>query len=243
MMQSFCTAANIKGLLQRFDCPPVLRTCAPLLDRFCDNGLHNNLVMGNSQVDSSTLCILRDDIDWKKSKPLDQEICRALNFLDFDLRDLIPGWALPKAVFYHQRCLIHGLHFMTLKTSRRNSLIFYQPFECSKLIPGVIRQIFSVCHVDSKDSHHGNEYFFLVIHRFLPAVGVQDPFQDYPDFGAGLWSTDYSDAPEVVLVGGRLYHAVMKPWCKGINVMKALDRVSTFSIVILPVLNYIFKDF
>lgn len=112
--------------------------------------------------------------------------------------------------------------FTTYRTSHNHGVIFFQDMPGStSLVPGIIREILLV-----KQGSEGH-MIFLAVHRYIaPLMSPPNPFMRYPDFGAGLWSSDTSK--EITIVPGNrdVYHAIYRRWDYKILVMKPLNRVS-----------------
>jgi hypothetical protein len=71
------------------------------------------------------------------------------------------------------------------------------------------------------------QIMFIAARKNLPTPeDVTDPFNQYRDFGAGLWRDEYADELNVFPVVGSTYcHAISMPWKAGMLVMKPLNRV------------------
>jgi len=85
----------------------------------------------------------------------------------------------------HSRYTRQGVQYATCDANKNDSNIFFEPAGSSSLVPGVIHKIFSMPGPDQQES------YFFAVHRYESVPdGVENPFQAFPDFGAGLWSRD-----------------------------------------------------
>lgn len=151
-------------------------------------------------------------------RSLDDELSEALDTswesLSKEIRHLGPR----EQVRLIDRCTIQGLRFANSSATKRNSLVFFLPSEDGPLIPGVIRQIFSVSRRKTKQE------YLLAIHRYLPAT-TEDPFGEFIDFGAGIWSKALAKEVEIVPAHRTIGHAIQRGWDANHFVMKSLHRV------------------
>ena len=160
-------------------------------------------------------------------KPLDEAIRVAMEKSESDLRHELGCFHCPEDVHFQDRVTIREHEFTTYRTSQSHGVIFFQDTPgTSALVPGMVRAIFLV-RQDSTSQH-----IFLAVHRFLaPATSLPNPFTRYPDFGAGLWSSETQK--EVTIVPGNrcIYHAIYRDWDYKIMVMKPLNRVSNSNLI------------
>jgi hypothetical protein len=168
----------------------------------------------------------REDINWKKRRPLPVDIHRSLASISLALRTEIPDWITPTHVFFHDRWRIGGRQFSTSRATKKDSIVFAELEAGGPLVPGVIRDIFSVQCLTKEDNDKFTEMVFLAIHAYQPSDKVHDPFASFPDFGASIWSNRLADHPVVIPTSRQVYHAISRQWDKTSLVLKALDRVS-----------------
>ena len=108
--------------------------------------------------------------------------------------------------FEAQNTLLH-----VLGQKKKNSLVFYKPMDAEEPIPGRVERIFSF--IDrGPDNRQVRKFFFAVCkskaNRSVPA----DPFADFSDFGAGLWSKDVSEELDIIPDSQEINHAVWRKW-------------------------------
>jgi hypothetical protein len=68
---------------------------------------------------------------------------------------------------------------------------------------------------------------FLAVHRYerlSASDGEEDPFSQYEGFGAGLWSEKLCPL-EIITSAQKIYHATLRRWKDGANVLRPIDRV------------------
>ena len=158
-----------------------------------------------------------------RPKPLDETIRAAMRKSERDLQHELGKFYCPEEADFQDRVMIRGHEFTTYRTSEKHGVIFFQDMPSSNsLVPGIIRTIFLV----RQDSE---EHIFLAVYRYAtPPMSQLNPFTRYPDFGAGLWSSE--TCKEVTIVPGNraIYHAIYRGWDHKILVMKPLNRVSSY---------------
>jgi hypothetical protein len=200
----------LKAYLYREDCAPVLKTALPILDAIWSkqDGRPSSLPVAHSGSAE-----LPDDI--KKSLALANGRLKALN-----LAPLSADGAWTSSTW------INGVHFTTRRKHKRDSAVFFRSLIDQSLIPGHIEFI--------RTSTQGQDWLVLRKLKSLPQRRQDDPFWDYPEFGAELRPTETSDELEVVPISQPIYHSISQPWAKGVIVVKCLNRVSSFPTAVLP---------
>lgn len=143
-----------------------------------------------------------------------------------DLRRELGDFHCPERVNFQDRVTIHDYEFTTYRTSESHGVVFFQAAAgSSSLVPGMVRAIFLV----TQDSA---EHIFLAIHRYFEAPrSLLNPFAQYPDFGASLWSSEMEKEITIVPGNRKIYHAIYRNWDYKIMVMKALNGVSPHVIL------------
>ena len=228
MLETFCAASNIKAFVRRPSCPPVLKTLAPLLET-CWSGEKRGTLMEDIRslkLEDISVIKARDDINWKRIQPIEDDVRQALASISTQLRKRIPDWITPTRAFPHSHHTTRGATYSTAHASKRDSTVFFKDMQSDTFVPGIIRGIFSV-EWPTKEEDQFEELFFMIIHKFLPLGGnLVDPFREYPDFGANLWLKELNGRPTVIPSWRPLCHAIFRPWDEDTVVMKPLDRVS-----------------
>jgi hypothetical protein len=130
--------------------------------------------------------------------------------------------AYPDALFL-PRHMIRGLQYCDYKTGRKDSNVFFQPEAGKPLVPGRIRQIFSL----TGNNLTGKEdVVFIAVQRYKEVIhDFSNPFKRFEDFGAGLWSKHLGEV-EIIKPTDNVCHGIMHHWDNGLLVMQPLNRVS-----------------
>lgn len=235
MLETFCAASNIKALLQRSCCPSALVDCAPLIEDLFE-GLRNSksaaeidALSSNISGDTGKTRFTSQSISWDKFVPLDEAVFRAVQKSAPLLKVTLLHFTPTREAVPLNRCIIRGSPYATLQASEADSLIFYQ--RSGIFTPGVIRGIYRFyCRTDpTMDSFE--EYTLLAIHALSPVdVAIEDPFLEFPDFGAGLWSNSLSPEPDILPSTSKICHAIWRPWSQEIRIVKNLDPVRVSEI-------------
>lgn len=155
-----------------------------------------------------------------KSKPLDGAVRAAMEKSERDLHHELGSFRCPKQADFQDRVTIRDHEFATYRTSESHGVLFFQEASDScALVPGMVRAIFLV-------TQDNTTHIFLAVHRYL-ATSLPNPFARYPDFGAGLWSSETQKEVTIVPGNRRIYHAIYRDWDHKTLVMKPLNRVSS----------------
>ena len=102
-------------------------------------------------------------------------------------------------------------------------LFFFHPEGSGQLVPGVVHKIFSI---PRKQNGIESRALFLAVHRYKPLPDhVDNPFKQYEEFGASLWS-DERGSLVIVIPSQKICHATFRQWQEGVFVMCPIDRVS-----------------
>ena len=219
MLESFCAASQIKSFADRVK-SPIMHECSSILQ-----GCLAAESRGTLNVDINRFTPFRSSASLSDPlvSPLDGEIVAALQRDASVLEQELPGWKLSKYGTIHSQFKLRGLTFSKLSANLRNSFIFYQADGQGYLQPGIIREIFTIYSEDGL-----SQWTFIATHPFIPrAHSVDSPlFSEWSDFGASLFSTDYSSHVHIVPSTRQIFHAIRRRWCDDFQVLKSLDRVS-----------------
>ncbi|KAG1764322.1 hypothetical protein EDD22DRAFT_845936 [Suillus occidentalis] len=122
-------------------------------------------------------------------------------------------------IMEYKRLQIAGLQYSTRKHSTSDSCIFLQNTS-GEFGPGVIEHMFSV------GQDHDRAYY-VAIRCYLPTPAeYEDPFQEYSDFGAQIWSCVYTSQLDIVPVcTSRLCHAILMDWGASEVVLKPMNQI------------------
>jgi hypothetical protein len=203
--------------------------CEPILNSIYGGGTRGTLMSDIRTLDSNINPIFEDDaieqdLDEEKLKPLDPETYNAL--VTFSSTKDGCGWTPRKDALLHTRYRIRGLQYTRSTAGKKDSVIFFQPKAGGPLVPGVIRQIFSLPRVNPE----GNKTrgILLAVQRYKSLADIdhiRDPFKRFTDFGAGLWH-EKMDRLEIITTTQKICHAIWRQWEDKILVMRPLNRVS-----------------
>jgi hypothetical protein len=233
-MNSFCAAANLRTFVQSTRCPDMIGKCEPILKSVYGEDTRGTLMNDIRTLDrninpiSNEDTVTKIDFDREKLRCLDVETYKAL--VAFVNTENGVGWTPSKNVVLHNHYTIGGLQYRRSTSGKKNSTIFFQPEVGGPLVPGVIRQIFSLPRV----STGGNETsgILLAVQRYKSIKDrgrIHDPFSKFMDFGAGLWDEATSEI-EIIMPSQRICHAIWRKWEDKILVMRPLNRVSHFHL-------------
>lgn len=216
MLETFCAAARVKAILREPGAPDViskaaeilLRCCAPFADEVfrTDTGILRTATESIPYVSHNDANIIETPISdvlkqaWEKA---DTHISGNDNITEY------------------KRLQIAGLQYSTRKHSTSDSCVFLQNTS-GEFGPGVIEHMFSV------GQDHDRAYY-IAIRCYLPTPAeYEDPFQEYSDFGAQIWSCAYTSQLDIVPVcTGRICHAISMDWGTSEVVLKPMNRVSS----------------
>ena len=184
--------------------------------------LHSSI--NNTPVDDD---VSNCDYNEVKLRTLDDETYCALVVFAANNKD---GWAPRREVILHAQHTIMGLQYQRSTSGKKNSVIFFQPKAGENLVPGVIRQIFSIPRANPNGTQ--TQCVLLAVQRYKQLGDhIHDPFKRFEAFGAGLWR-ECTEKIEIVRPSQKVCHAVRRKWGDNVLVMKPLNRVSH------PVYNY-----
>ena len=227
MLESFCAASQIKSFADRLDspilhkCATMLQTCIAVDNRGTLNADVNQFLPFHGLTTSADPLVT----------PLDAELVAALQRDSAAFERELPGWAISKYGTIHSNFKLRRFTFSKSSVNLRNSIIFYQSDHCGNLQPGIIREIFTI-HSQDGLSH----WTFLAVHPYLSHTHLIDNqlFTQWTDFGASLYSTEHDPYIHIVPTSRRIFHAIQRRWNGTSQVLKSLDRVSTFYPLPVP---------
>ena len=219
MLESFCSASRIKAFTYRVHSSTILQTCSEILHQCLDAGVHGTL---KADIGRFLPYNPPSPVDPKVSL-LGPEIIAALRRSATHLSKELPSWFPSDFATVHIRLRINGVVFSNYTTNIRNSIVFYQPSPDGGMQPGIIRELFTMY------SPNGQAWPFLAIHAYLPSeVPGVNIFTDWPDFGASLFSTNYSPNIDIIPTSRPVFHAIRRVLQEGSQVLKSLERVYHF---------------
>jgi hypothetical protein len=184
MMKSFCEASNLRSILQNSGAwSDRLKICTPIFQKWFGDD-HQGTLMSN--IHSNISNTEEDSEPWNF-------MSQKLESLDTDIRDALvaqtkePQYQHGK-VFVQKKIVHRGLQYASYDATQQDSIIFFQPKPGSSLVPGTICKIFSI-PVNNPGNTVSTQSRFLAVHRYENTPdNVEDPFCQYPGFGALLLS-------------------------------------------------------
>jgi hypothetical protein len=228
MMKSFCAASNLRTFVQRAQCLDVIAECEFMLESMYGQDTRGTLMndirvlhssINNTPVDDD---VSNCDYNEVKLRTLDDETYRAL--VAFAANNKNDGWTPRNEVLLHAQHTITGLQYQRSTSGKKNSVIFFQPKAGEHLVPGVIREIFSIPRANPNGTQ--TRCVLLAVQRYKQLGDhIHDPFKKFEAFGAGLWR-ECTEKMEIVRPSQKVCHAVRRKWGDNILVMKPLNRVS-----------------
>lgn len=225
MLETFCAAANIKTFVEQEACPIALRQLRPIVEPLLKSDIRGTLM---SQVLSGHNAATTDthEYDHKKYRPLDLRYYDALRTQQTVIKIDLPDWTAGLRGVLYEHCVFRGLSYSKFLPDKAGGIIFFRPNDNEELVPGVIRDILGVAA--KGDSPSGIvEHKLLVVQRLLPCPpSTFDPFHEYPDFGARIWSRHPSPIIEIVPAVREFHHAIVQSWNDEAYVMKSTATVS-----------------
>jgi hypothetical protein len=228
IVESFCAASNLRTCVQSGRCPDALAKCEPIL-----NSMYGQDTRGTLMNDIWTLhsdineVPANDDVsackyNEAKLKPLDEETYRAL--VTFAANNRNEGWAATKEALLHVQHTIRGQKYQCSTVGKKNCVIFFQPKAEQRLVPGVIRQIFSIPRTTPNGTVTNCVLFAVQRFQWLDDH-IHNPFKTFENFGAELWR-DTTSQMEIITPSQKICHTIHHKWDDKILVMKPLNRVS-----------------
>lgn len=221
MLDTFCATSNLRNFLQSPRCPEYLSFISPILDE-CYRGEHRGTLVNDIKTfnsDTSSNVTVKTSAPTSKIQPLEVDIYDALVKAS-TMGKLGTCKAYPDAVCL-PRHKIRGLQYCDYKTGRKDSNIFFQPEAGKPLVPGRIRQILSLPGDNSEEG-----VVFIAVQRYKEVIhDSPNPFKQFEDFGAGLWSRHLGEV-EIIRPADNVCHGIMRHWDNDLLVMRPLNRVS-----------------
>ena len=224
MMNSFCAFANLRTFLDSPRCPDYLKPCKPIMEQCYAADKRGTLmndirVLENQYSDTAIEDLKPWAYDNEKLQPLETDIQEAV--LAASTTSTISN--IRNAIF-HPCYTIGGLQYTPYTVQKKDSTIFFQTGVDENSVPGRIRQILSMpqCTQDAINI----ECVFLAVQRYkLISDGIEDPFKNFGDFGAALWSSDFKIV-EIIGCSAVGCYGILRRWADGMVVLRPLNRVS-----------------
>lgn len=219
MLETFCTATNIKAMVQDPTGLAILNEAATILGQYCDpftgGNIHAEMDIllagghdGGSHQDIHVLKTSVPDNLLKAWKETQAHLCQS--------RPDSEG----ASITLYKRLSISGRQYCSHTWSNHDSGMFFQ-HKPQEFVPGVIVHIFS-----TEEANQGRKYYFAIRRNLPLARGHQDPFKLYSDFGASLWCSAYRQDLDIFPLGtGCICHSISMEWAEAEVVLKPLNQV------------------
>lgn len=247
MLESFCSLANLRGLLKSIHCPDVLKTCWPIIKKYLTPRRSGTLASDIASFEHTWLSYIIDESHTEVARA-DQMVWDFIPTscvkLDRDLSTALEAFLGRQLSSSRQQTRIHarftlaGVQYSRSSANIRESCVFYDPNHNSDstiLIPGLIREIVSVIFTLTPTKHI--ETFYFMVQRFQPLhneqqTTIQFPFlqPNFEDFRASLWSKQMVDVIDVLPLTGKICQGIYRPWDETSFIMRAIDKVRFSSL-------------
>lgn len=233
MLDTFCAGANIKAFMRQTGCPSALRQLAPILDSCFESDARGTLMTELRSTDAArSLTLIDNEQDWRRWQDIDALVKDAMKVQESNIQEDIPGFIAATRALPYPRVSVGGVTYSTAKDGDSGCTIFFRSTSHSdRFVPGVIRQILATSVPQTSSTHHSLCILF-VVHRFLPSSPLaSDPFAQYPEFGASIWSRELSSDIDITPAIRGVHHAMRAPWTNDTYVLKSVAKVSTHSTI------------
>lgn len=236
MLETFCAAANIKMFMQQEACPDALKKLRPLVDSVLKQDTRGTL-MAQFLPEICVEAVLTGDEagDASQYRDLNERYYAALVDQQSAINVDIPDWTPGTRAMLKNRHIFRGLPYSNHRDGKAGGVIFFQPHGSKILVPGVIRQMFAVASSEYSRSNRLS-HMLLAVQRFKPCPdSTPDPFFNYPDFGASIWSCETSQEYEIIPAVREFHHAIVQAWDENTYVLKSTATVSTILYAIVGI--------
>jgi hypothetical protein len=229
MLETFCASANLKSLLLQHHDMPVIKKIWDIIERAAKDRSSDPLAGVVFEVEATASST--------PPKRRQQGIAlseRAQSAVNAMYQQLFKR-SIPSEIVCHSKHTIGKVSFTTLMASIRDCNIFFRS-TTGVVAPGIIQYIISIPSMATTSEMDT----FFVVERYAQQLEVtSNPFSSHVDFGASLWSSKMSPVLEAVPVDHIICHAILRPWVKGVVLLKALDRVGIFykSLFLIRLIN------
>jgi len=230
VLNTFSRRANLLTLLSSDNCPPILKESwnqmHPHLNISDLDIPFNPPTHGHNCQKASNRKAVYDELD------IDiEESLRSYLHEHLSVHDLLT--LNTKHVHKLRRCHVNNILYMPSYASVAHSLVYIRESSTQTLlVPVEIREIFE--HSRIQDGRVVMENFAAVHYfREKELTGRDDPFRDFPDFRAALYYRVPGDKVAVIRVDQIDCHANQRPWDEETVVMRGINRVSGYYLIII----------
>jgi hypothetical protein len=225
MLRSFCAAANVRHIVERVDCPELIKEAQPILDLCFGNNKRGTLMtdLRTLLVNSSPppVILTAAQVPWSKLTTLDNDLYSA--FQSMVTSDLP---STPFNGLLERYITVRGLEYAIHSASTAASHVFFLPDGSNLEVPGVIESIVTIPTRLDRGKFTMRSFFAV---RPYPSLlpSQPDPFSDYPDFGASLWPKGWeSQKLQIISIERPIHHLMRRDWDEHTYVVKSLNKVS-----------------
>jgi hypothetical protein len=220
MMEEFSAGSNLRLSMERPGCPQILERCMPIVRANLDQEVRGTLMSSENPLDDHMDAVPSVKKRRKNKTKLEDEIHDAL---EAHLRSE-GNLSMATDAINHSQYETGSRRYAPRDANLRNSVIFFQPRGEEELVPGIIRRIFTI----QNDSSPTGQDVFLAVHRYHPLDGsesFENPFADFPDYGASFWREQLRDEVEVIWSTQNICHGNQRHWNGEIVIMRPTHHV------------------
>lgn len=217
ILRSWHKAANLRGLFFKESCPRVVKECLKFFQVLVQPQARG--ILATEHDDAATFQDLENEVQSfdedlgvkGKTASISLESIDAIKRAD--PHALVPSDAITRSQVWH-----HGLSFTTQTRHRGNSSVTLHGTPA----PFTIKQIIEFPKV-SRESRHLQGVWIVGVHH-QPSDIPHDPYQEYPELGASIWSTRTHSQLKAAPVAEIEAHCARFEWDE-IMVVVSLKRV------------------
>ncbi|KAJ3535310.1 hypothetical protein NM688_g6997 [Phlebia brevispora] len=215
MMNTFCMAGSLRGLLSSSACPTILSESQQLVDQYL---IHFRELESEPRVTASSY---KESTGKGRMKKLDDRVYHAL------LSHFPLGSAVGPYVYPLHHIVMNGVQYTTARRSRRDSQVFFHSAS-DNVYAGYIQEIFCYAQACSDLDARGSEIsgIFVAICPYREAVIPlsENPYTRYPDFKVLVCNKPRQGDLHVVPSQNVVCHAGLHKTDSGYFVLKSLER-------------------
>jgi hypothetical protein len=174
--RSYTTAANLRGLVRKSDCPEALKNCEPMFEKLVDPQVRNTLVTDMLSASFGDGDDEDDDAIWsgRDTSDVPSDLFEAFR------RTL--GFAAPSRARFLSHLTIHGLTYTVSLKHPGNSQVLVRIPPGADIVPSQISHIFQLTMSNSVKT-------FIAVRCYSPHPVKYDPFVHFPSLQTQLWGT------------------------------------------------------
>lgn len=225
-LNSFCEYANLKAFLQRPDLNPSVRETALRYakSRAGASEIESKefIERGSNELPST---MSMQEYKRKKRTKIKPDVRNALSKIESHFKSRSPDFRVQEEVVIHTDITMHGKTFTSEVSPSANVFCL----TTNGWTPCIIRELFSICCPMSKRKDSLAIFYFAVVQLHRPAMPtLKNPFEEWKEFGANLWSKSFFDDVTIQPIrhgSSSFVHAIKRDWDEQHIVAKPLSRV------------------